>query len=89
MKPQRRRPEPKETRHPRQVLAGNAVRPADDPWAVSSGKLPLTTLQRNFLVIALVLLIIGGMLAFFGQLMLATIPFFLLALMLIAGRFVF
>jgi hypothetical protein len=46
-------------------------------------------LQRNFLIILAVLLLIGGILALTDFLLLATIPFFLLALGLIAARFVF
>ncbi|MCA9832547.1 MAG: hypothetical protein KC435_01235 [Thermomicrobiales bacterium] len=73
----------------RQILAGDAVRPAPDPWARANGKLPMTMLQRNFLVIALILLVISGALIFLDLVLLATVPLFLLALFLIAGRFVF
>ncbi len=73
----------------RQILAGDAVRPAPDPWARGSGKLPMTMLQRNFLLVALVLLIIGIALISLDLVLLATVPLFLLALALIAGRFVF
>ena len=73
----------------RQILAGDAVRPAPDPWARGSGKLPMTMLQRNFLLMALVLLIIGIALISLDLVLLATVPLFLLALALIAGRFVF
>lgn len=73
----------------RQILAGDAVRPSPDPWARGSGKLPMTMLQRNFLVIALVFLVIGTALIFMDMVLLATVPLFLLALVLIAGRFVF
>lgn len=73
----------------RQILAGDAVRPAPDPWARGSGKLPMTMLQRNFLVIALVFLVIGIALIWLDLVLLATVPLFLLALILIAGRFVF
>jgi hypothetical protein len=76
-------------RHARQVLAGESVRPAPDPWAAAEGGIPLTPLQRNFLVILAVLLVIGGVLAATDFLLLATIPLFLLALGLIAARFVF
>lgn len=84
---------PKNSTNPRtyrrQVLAGDAVRPAPDPWARANGKLPMTMLQRNFLIIALVLLIISGVLIVLDLVLLATVPLFLLALFLIAGRFVF
>lgn len=73
----------------RQILAGDAVRPSPDPWARGSGKLPMTMLQRNFLLIALVFLVIGTALIFMDMVLLATVPLFLLALVLIAGRFVF
>lgn len=73
----------------RQILAGNHVEPSPDPWARSGGKLPMTVLQRNFLIIAVILLAIGGGLLLADQVMLATIPLFLLALVLITGRFVF
>lgn len=73
----------------RQILAGDAVRPSPDPWARGSGKLPMTMLQRNFLLIALVFLVIGTALIFMDLVLLATVPLFLLALVLIAGRFVF
>lgn len=73
----------------RQILAGDAVRPAPDPWERSTGKLPMTLLQRNFLVVAIVLLVISGILIWTDLVLLATVPLFLLALVLIAGRFVF
>jgi protein-S-isoprenylcysteine O-methyltransferase Ste14 len=73
----------------RQILAGDAVRPSPDPWARGSGKLPMTLLQRNFLLVALILLVIGVVLIFMELVLLATVPLFLLALALIAGRFVF
>lgn len=73
----------------RQILAGDAVRPAPDPWARGSGKLPMTMLQRNLLVIAVVFLVIGIALIWLDLVLLATVPLFLLALILIAGRFVF
>lgn len=76
-------------RHARQVLAGESIRPAPDPWAAVEGGLPFTALQRNFLIVLTVLLLIGGILALTDFLLLATIPFFLLALGLIAARFVF
>ena len=73
----------------RQILAGDAVRPEPDPWARGTGKLPMTLLQRNFLIIAIVLLVISGILIWTDLILLATVPLFLLALILIAGRFVF
>jgi hypothetical protein len=76
-------------RHARQVLAGEMVRPAPDPWAAAEGGIPLTPLQRNFLIVLAALLLIGGALAIADFLLLATIPLFLLALGLVAARFVF
>lgn len=73
----------------RQILAGDAVRPSPDPWERGTGKLPMTLLQRNFLILAIVLLVVGGILIWTDLLLLATVPLFLLALILIAGRFVF
>lgn len=88
---QQRRPrqQTERVRHARQILAGESVRPAQDPWATAEGSIPLTPLQRNFLIILAALLLVGGILAVTDLLLLATIPFFLLALGLIAARFVF
>lgn len=85
-----RSPNAKPSRHYQaQILSGAEVTPHDDPWARASGKLPMTLLQRNFLMISLALLVIGAVLLWMGLAMLSTVPFFLLALLLIAGRFVF
>lgn len=65
------------------------MRPTPDPWERGSGKLPMTFLQRNFLIAALVLLVISALLMVLDLVLLATVPLFLLALVLIAGRFVF
>lgn len=90
MMSQQRTPRQKERiRQSRQILAGDAVRPSPDPWAVAEGGLPLTPLQRTYLIILGVLLIAGAVLAFLGMLLIATIPFFLLAIGLIIARFVF
>jgi hypothetical protein len=90
-RPRQRRPRQQtdRIRHARQVLAGDAVRPAPDPWVTGEGGIPLTPLQRNFLILLGVLLLIGAVLAFTDLLLLATIPFFILAIGLIAARFVF
>lgn len=89
--PRQRRPQQQSdrVRHTRQVLAGDAVRPDPDPWAANQGGIPLTPLQRNFVIILAALLLIGGILAMADFLLLATIPFFILAIGLIAARFVF
>lgn len=73
----------------RQILAGDSVRPTPDPWAQGTGKLPMTLLQRNFLILAIVLLVVSGILIWIDLVLLATIPLFILALLLIGGRFVF
>lgn len=77
-------------RQARQVLAGDTVRPSPDPWAMSEGVVPFTPLQRNYVIALVVLLVVGLALAFImDALLLASIPFLLLALGLIAARFVF
>ena len=76
-------------RQARQVLAGDAFRPSPDPWAMTEGVLPLTPLQRNYVIILLLLLVVGAILAVVANLMLASIPFFILALGLLGARFVF
>lgn len=77
-------------RQARQVLAGDAVRPSPDPWAMNEGVVPFTPLQRNYVIVLAVLLITGLALAFIlSNLLLASIPFLLLAIGLIAARFVF
>lgn len=87
--PQPTRPETQRVPYRRQILAGDAVRPTPDPWARGAGTLPMTMLQRNFLIVALVLLVVSIALIWFDLVLLATVPLFLLALALIAGRFVF
>lgn len=85
----RKNPTEQKLPYRRQILAGDAVRPAPDPWAQGTGKLPMTLLQRNFLILAAVLLVISGILIWTDLVLLATVPLFLLALVLITGRFVF
>jgi|GEM_PF-1446471 len=87
---QRTNEEKARIRQARQVLAGDAVRPSPDPWAIAEGTIPLTPLQRNYVIALLALLLIGALLAILmDSLLLASIPFFVLALGLIAARFVF
>lgn len=87
---QRTNEEKARIRQARQVLAGDAVRPSPDPWAMAEGTIPLTPLQRNYVLGLLVLLLVGAVLAILmDSLMLASLPFLLLALGLIAARFVF
>jgi hypothetical protein len=77
-------------RQARQVLAGDAVRPAPDPWAMSDSAVPFTPLQRNYVIVLAALLVVGLVLAFvMDSMLLASIPFLVLALGLIAARFVF
>lgn len=49
----------------------------------------MTMLQRNFLILTAALLVCGGLLIFLDLVLLATVPLFLLAMLLIVGRFVF
>lgn len=87
---QRTNEEKARIRQARQVLAGDAVRPSPDPWAMAEGTIPLTPLQRNYVIALLVLLLVGALLAILvDSMLLASIPFFILALGLIAARFVF
>ena len=77
-------------RKARQVLAGDTVRPSPDPWAMAEGVIPLTPLQRNYAIALILLLLIGTILAIStSSLLTATVPFFLLAIGLVAARFVF
>ena len=76
-------------RQARQVLAGDSVRPSPDPWAMAEGAFPLTHLQRNYVIALIVLLLLGGILALVGNMLLASFPFFVLALGLLGARFVF
>jgi len=73
----------------RQVLAGDSVRPSPDPWVVNDSSMPLTMLQRNYLIVLGVLLIVGGLLAWLMGLGIASIVFFILAVGLIAGWLIF
>lgn len=76
-------------RQSRQILAGDAIRPSPDPWAMADGAIPLTPLQRNYVIVLGVLLLIGAVLAIMSMIMWATIPFLFLAIGLILARFVF
>lgn len=76
-------------RQARQVLAGDAIRPSPDPWLVGGDVLPLSPLQRNYLVVLAVLLLVGVILAWAIGLGIASIVLFLLALGLIAAWLVF
>ena len=76
-------------RHARQVLAGDAVRPDPDPWMFSGGMLPLSPLQRNYLIALIVLLVVGVLLSFLAGMPIASIFLFVLALGLIGAWLVF
>ena len=76
-------------RQARQVLAGDAIRPSPDPWVMGSDAVPLSPLQRNYLVTLIILLLLGVILAWVIGLGVATIALFVLALGLIAAWLVF
>lgn len=76
-------------RQARQVLSGDAIRPSPDPWQVGADAIPLSPLQRNYLIILGVLLLIGVVLALVVGLGIASILLFVLALGLIAAWLVF
>lgn len=76
-------------RHARQVLAGDAVRPEPDPWALGGSLLPLSPLQRNYLIALVILLIVGVLLSFLAGMSIASVFLFVLALGLIGGWVVF
>ena len=79
----------KRVRHARQVLAGDAVRPDPDPWMLGGSLLPLSPLQRNYLIALAILLVVGVSLAFLAGMSIASIFLFVLALGLIASWLVF
>ena len=76
-------------RQARQVLAGDSVRPSPDPWVVGSDAIPLSALQRNYLITLVVLLLVGVALAWVTGLGIASIVLFVLAFGLIASWLVF
>jgi len=76
-------------RQARQVLAGDAIRPSPDPWVMGSDAIPLSALQRNYLVALIILLLLGVLLAWIIGLGVASIVLFVLALGLIAAWLVF
>jgi hypothetical protein len=79
----------KRVRQARQVLAGDAVRPDPDPWVLGGGLLPLSPLQRNYLIALIILLLVGVTLSFLASLSIASVFLFVLALGLIASWLVF
>lgn len=76
-------------RQARQVLAGDTIRPSPDPWVLGSDAVPLSPLQRNYLVTLIILLLVGVILAWAIGLGVATIALFVLALGLIVAWLVF
>lgn len=76
-------------RQARQVLAGDAIRPSPDPWVLGGDAVPLSALQRNYLVTLIILLLLGVLLAWIIGLGVASIILFVLALGLIAAWLVF
>lgn len=76
-------------RQARQVLAGDAIRPSPDPWVMGSDAVPLSSLQRNYLVTLIILLLLGVILAWIIGLGVASIVLFVLALGLVAAWLVF
>jgi Flp pilus assembly protein TadB len=76
-------------RQARQVLAGDTIRPSPDPWVLGSDAIPLSALQRNYLVTLIVLLLLGVILAYIIGLGVASIVLFVLALGLVAAWLVF
>jgi len=76
-------------RHARQVLAGDTVRPEPDPWMLGGGMLPLSPLQRNYLIALVILLVVGVLLSFLAGMPIASIFLFVLALGLIGAWLVF
>lgn len=76
-------------RQSRQVLAGDAIRPSPDPWVATGGVLGMSPLQRNYLIMLGVLLILGLIIAYVLGIGVASIILFVLALGLIAAWLVF
>jgi len=76
-------------RQARQVLAGDAIRPSPDPWVLGSDAVPLSPLQRNYLVTLIILLLLGVILAYIIGLGVASIVLGVLAFGLIAAWLVF
>lgn len=76
-------------RQSRQVLAGDAIRPSPDPWAAAGGVLGMSPLQRNYLIMLGVLLVLGLVIAYVLGIGVASVILFVLALGLIAAWLVF
>lgn len=76
-------------RQARQVLAGDSIRPSPDPWAGGGGAMGMSPLQRNYLILLAVLLILGLIIAYVLGVGVASIILFVLALGLIAAWLIF
>ncbi|MDQ3540162.1 MAG: hypothetical protein M3440_05695 [Chloroflexota bacterium] len=76
-------------RQSRQVLAGDSIRPSPDPWVATGGVLGMSPLQRNYLIVLMVLLVLGLIIAYVLGAGVASIILFVLALGLIAAWLVF
>jgi len=79
----------KQLQNARQVLAGDAVRPSPDPWVMNDRTLPLTILQRNYLILLALLLVVGAVLVWLTGLGIASVVLFILAVALIGGWLIF
>jgi hypothetical protein len=73
----------------RQVFAGDQIEPIADPWARPTGMLGLTPLQRNYVLVMLVLLVLAAILIPTAGIGAATVPLFLLGIGLLAGWLLF
>lgn len=73
----------------RQVFAGDQVSPIADPWARPTGMLGLTPLQRNYVLVLLVLLVLSAILIPTAGVGVATVPLFILGVGLLAGWLLF
>ncbi|MGC4105933.1 MAG: hypothetical protein QM753_06185 [Thermomicrobiales bacterium] len=73
----------------RQVLAGDAVRPSPDPWVVNNPSMPFTPLQRNYLIVLVVLVIVSALLVWLTGLGIASIALAILGVLLLAGWLIF
>lgn len=76
-------------RQARQVLAGDTIRPSPDPWVAGGGALGMSPLQRSYLIMLVVLLVLGLLIAYVLGAGVASVVFFVLALGLIAAWLVF
>lgn len=76
-------------RQSRQVLAGDSIRPSPDPWVAAGGALGMSPLQRNYLIMLVVLLVLGLIIAYVLGVGVASVILFVLALGLIAAWLVF